>query len=90
MLKLSTAFSRDSEKKIYVQDLILEEKKEIWSWIVNDNASIYICGDAKAMAKDVQKTLHSIAESEGQMSSEESKAFFKTLRHEKRLLLDIY
>jgi sulfite reductase (NADPH) flavoprotein alpha-component len=90
MLKLSTAFSRDSETKIYVQDLMLKEAKEIWSWIINENASIYICGDAKSMAKDVQKALHFIAESEGQMSSEESKAFFKALRHEKRLLLDIY
>ena len=42
------------------------------------------------MAKDVQKTLHLIAESEGHLSEADAKAFFKTLRHEKRLLLDIY
>ncbi len=90
MLKLSIAFSRDSEKKIYVQDLMLEESKEVWSWIINEHASIYICGDAKSMAKDVQKALHFIAESEGGMSPEEAKAFFKALRHKKRLLLDIY
>ncbi len=89
-LKLDAAFSRDSEEKVYVQDLMLKQKKELWSWIKNENAHIYICGDAKAMAKDVQKTLHLIAESEGQMTSEEAKAFFKALRHEKRLLLDIY
>lgn len=90
LLKLSTAFSRDLDQKVYVQDLLLKEKKEVWSWIREENASIYICGDAKSMAKDVQHTLHLIAESEGNMSPEEAKAFFKTLRLEKRLLLDIY
>jgi sulfite reductase (NADPH) flavoprotein alpha-component len=90
ILKLSTAFSRDSDQKVYVQDLLMKEKKEIWSWIITEEASIYICGDAKAMAKDVQKTLHLIAELEGNMSPEEAKAFFKNLRLEKRLLLDIY
>lgn len=89
-LKLSLAFSRDSAEKIYVQDLMLKEKSELWSWIKNEGASIYICGDAKAMAKDVQKALHQIAETEGNLSPEEAKSFFKELRHQKRLLLDIY
>jgi sulfite reductase (NADPH) flavoprotein alpha-component len=89
-LKLDAAFSRDSSEKIYVQDLMLKESAELWNWIKNKNAHIYICGDAKHMAKDVQKTLHLIAESEGQLSPEEAKAFFKQMRHEKRLLLDIY
>lgn len=89
-LKLDAAFSRDASEKVYVQDLMLKQKSELWAWIKDENAHIYICGDAKAMAKDVQKTLHLIAESEGLMSPEEAKAFFKTLRHEKRLLLDIY
>ena len=89
-LKLSAAFSRDSNEKVYVQDLMVAQKRELWDWIINKNASIYICGDAKSMAKDVQKTLHLIAESEGHLSEADAKAFFKTLRHEKRLLLDIY
>ncbi len=90
LLRLDTAFSRDSSEKTYVQDLMLKEKKDLWKWIKEDGAHIYICGDAKAMGKDVQKTLIVIAESEGQMSHDEAKAFFKNLRHEKRLLLDIY
>lgn len=89
-LKLDAAFSRDSTEKVYVQDLMLKQKAELWDWIKNEDAHIYICGDAKAMAKDVQKVLHLIAETEGKMSPEEAKAFFKALRSEKRLLLDIY
>ncbi len=89
-LKLSLAFSRDSTEKVYVQDLMLKDKTELWSWIKNENASIYICGDAKAMAKDVQKALHYIAETEGKLSEDTAKAFLKQLRHEKRLQLDIY
>lgn len=89
-LKLDAAFSRDSSEKVYVQDLMLKQKKELWSWIKNDNASVYICGDAKSMAKDVQKTLHLIAETEEGFTPEESKAFFKSLKLNGRLLLDIY
>ncbi len=88
-LTLTTAFSRDSSQKIYVQHRLLEHSQKLWSWIQN-GAHIYICGDAKSMAKDVQLTLHQIAETEGNLTTEEAKAFFKTLRKEKRLLLDIY
>ncbi len=89
-LKLDVAFSRDSSEKIYVQNLMLKEKRELWNWITHKHAYIYICGDAKHMAKDVQKTLHLIAESEGLLTPEESKLFFKQMRHEHRLLLDVY
>ena len=40
--KLTTAFSRDQENKIYVQDRILSNGKEIWDWLQN-GAYFYIC-----------------------------------------------
>jgi len=88
-LKLSCAFSRDQKEKIYVQDRLHEKSAEVWQWI-QTGACIYICGDAHRMAKDVTAMLETIAQKEGNLSKEEAKAFFKTMRKEKRLLLDVY
>jgi sulfite reductase (NADPH) flavoprotein alpha-component len=90
LLKLSAAFSRDSEEKVYVQDLMWKEKGELWNWIHKEHAYIYISGDAKLMARDVQKTLIEIAMSELNCSEEEAKHYFKEMKSSKRLLLDVY
>src|SRR5690606_28641435 len=63
-LRLSLAFSRDQPEKIYVQHRMWEERKSLWQWI-EEGAYLYVCGDAFAMAKDVEKTLHQIACEEG-------------------------
>lgn len=39
------AFSRDNpDRKVYVQDLLLEDAEKIWSLIEQDGASVYIAG----------------------------------------------
>jgi sulfite reductase (NADPH) flavoprotein alpha-component len=88
-IRIDTAFSRDQAEKIYVQHRLLERKKSIWEWI-QDGAILYVCGDAEQMAKDVDAALQQIAREEGQMSDEEARKFLKTLRQEKRYLLDVY
>jgi sulfite reductase (NADPH) flavoprotein alpha-component len=54
--KLNRAFSRDQEKKNYVQDDLISHSAEISQW-VKDGAHIYICGDKNHMARDVEKAL---------------------------------
>jgi sulfite reductase (NADPH) flavoprotein alpha-component len=87
--QLSLAFSRDQEQKIYVQDLMLESGAELWEWISN-GGYFYVCGDASRMAKDVDKALHTIAETHGGMSSEDAVAYFKEMKKEKRYARDVY
>jgi sulfite reductase (NADPH) flavoprotein alpha-component len=60
-LKLVVAFSRDQQEKLYVQHKSLEQSKELWKWIDQEGASLYICGDAKKMAKDVTGALLTIS-----------------------------
>jgi sulfite reductase (NADPH) flavoprotein alpha-component len=88
-LKLSTAFSRDHEKKHYVQHLMLEHASELWDW-VNSGAYFYVCGDAQHMAKDVDDALHHIIEKQGNMSFEESKHYVKEMKAQDRYLRDVY
>jgi sulfite reductase (NADPH) flavoprotein alpha-component len=85
-LKLDCAFSRDQKDKQYVQHLLLSQAEEVWS-AIHEGAYLYICGDARHMAKDVTSALHSIVETHGKC---DPKAYIKNLRKEKRLLLDVY
>jgi sulfite reductase (NADPH) flavoprotein alpha-component len=88
-LRLDLAFSQDQEYKIYVQHRMWERKKELWNWLEN-GAIVFVCGNAKTMAKDVDQCLAHIAEAEGNLSSEEALRFLRALRHQKRYLRDIY
>ena len=88
-LRLDLAFSRDQEEKFYVQHQMYEQRKELWNWI-QEGAHIYVCGDKEKMAKDVDATLQRIAQEEGSLTSEDARVFVRSLRTQKRYLLDVY
>jgi sulfite reductase (NADPH) flavoprotein alpha-component len=88
-LRLDLAFSRDQVEKIYVQDRMYENSKDLWTWL-QEGAYFYVCGDASRMAKDVEHTLQRIAQTQGNMSEEAAKAYIKSLRSQKRYLTDVY
>ena len=89
LTKLDVAFSRDQKEKVYVQDRMRENAKELYQWI-QEGASFYVCGDASRMATDVDVALHDIIEKEGGMSAEDAAAFVKQLKADKRYLRDVY
>jgi len=88
-LHIHTAFSRDQDQKVYVQHRLEENASEIYQLLEN-GAHFYVCGDAKVMAKDVEKTLLQILSQEGSLTPESAKQRLKSLRKEGRYLLDIY
>jgi sulfite reductase (NADPH) flavoprotein alpha-component len=87
--KIDVAFSRDQEDKIYVQNRLIEKQKEVFEWL-EKGANIYLCGDMKQMAHDVQNTLLQIFETQGGMTEEKALEFLKTLKKEKRFQTDVY
>jgi sulfite reductase (NADPH) flavoprotein alpha-component len=87
--RLSLAFSRDQEHKIYVQHRLQEEAEEVWRWI-ESGACIYLCGDAQNMAPGVEKTLLEIIGQQGKMSPEAAVDFFKNMRKAKKYFKDVY
>lgn len=89
LTRLSTAFSRDQERKIYVQHRMEEEAAELWSWL-QEGAYFYVCGDASRMAKDVDLALHRVVETGGGLTAEAAMDYVKKLRAEKRYLRDVY
>ena len=89
LTRLDTAFSRDQEKKIYVQDRMMESSKLLWDWL-QDGASIYVCGDATRMAKDVDATLQTILAQHGGLSDAKAQLELRTFAASGRYLRDVY
>jgi len=89
LARLDLAFSRDQDAKIYVQDRMLANAAELWSWL-EAGAHFYVCGDALRMAKDVDAALHRIIETAGGKSADDAKAYVAKLKSEKRYQRDVY
>ncbi|MBT9330093.1 sulfite reductase subunit alpha [Paracidobacterium acidisoli] len=87
--RLDTAFSRDQEQKIYVQDLMMQNGQQLWGWL-EEGAFLYVCGDASKMAKDVDRTLRRIIETQGKMPEEAAESYVQALKDNKRYQRDIY
>ena len=89
LTRLDLAFSRDQERKVYVQDRMLEQGTEFYRWL-QDGASVYVCGDASRMAKDVDATLHTIVEKQAGLSKEAATEYVQQLKDEHRYHRDVY
>jgi sulfite reductase (NADPH) flavoprotein alpha-component len=89
LTRLSLAWSRDGDKKFYVQDRMREVGREIWTWLA-EGANIYICGDAKRMAKDVERALVDIVAQFGARSTDEAVRFVADLKKKGRFQQDVY
>jgi len=90
------AFSRESPRKpdgskVYVQDLIWNDREPIADEILNKKGYIYICGDAKSMSKGVEETLAKIlGEAKGGTAEVEGAQELKLLKERSRLMLDVW
>src|SRR6266700_1636277 len=89
LTRLSLAWSRDGAKKFYVQDRMREVGRELWKWLA-EGAHIYICGDAKRMAKDVERALVDVIAQFGARSTDEAVSFVGELKKKGRFQQDVY
>jgi sulfite reductase (NADPH) flavoprotein alpha-component len=87
--RLDTAFSRDQAEKIYVQTRMIEHARELWSWL-EEGAHLYVCGDARRMAKDVDAALHQVIEQAGGRTREQAAEYVAGLKTGKRYQRDVY
>jgi sulfite reductase (NADPH) flavoprotein alpha-component len=87
--RLDVAFSRDQPEKVYVQDRLVEQAKDIYAWL-EEGAYFYVCGDASRMAHDVHEALITIVETQGGKSHEEAEAYVEALKKAKRYQRDVY
>jgi sulfite reductase (NADPH) flavoprotein alpha-component len=89
LTRMDVAFSRDTEKKVYVQHRMMENSKDLYQWM-EDGASVYVCGDESKMAHDVHAALLKILEQEGGMSADAAAEYLTRMTQEKRYQRDVY
>jgi sulfite reductase (NADPH) flavoprotein alpha-component len=89
LTRLSLAWSRDGTKKFYVQDRMREVGRELWTWLA-EGAHVYVCGDAKRMAKDVERALVDVVAQFGARTTDEAVSFVTDLKKKHRFQLDVY
>ncbi len=86
---LSLAWSRDGDKKVYVQDRLREAGKTIWEWIAR-GAHFYVCGDASRMAGDVERAMVDIVAEQTRRDPEAAQAFVQELKKGGFYQTDVY
>jgi sulfite reductase (NADPH) flavoprotein alpha-component len=89
LTRLTLAWSRDSEEKIYVHHRMRDDGCDLWAWIER-GAHVYVCGDALRMAKDVERALIDIVAAHGKRSPEDAARFVADLKKNDRYQTDVY
>ena len=89
LTRLTLAWSRDGNEKIYVQDRMREVGRDLWAWLA-DGAYVYVCGDAKRMAKDVERALIDVVATFGLRSANDAVGFVAELKKSGRYQQDVY
>ncbi len=89
LTRIDVAFSRDQPEKIYVQHRLWQRRAEIRAWL-EEGAHIYVCGDEKGMARDVDHTLVSILAEPAKGEEEAGRAKLKELTKAGRYERDVY
>jgi NADPH-ferrihemoprotein reductase len=92
---LNIAYSRaTSGQKLYVQDKLMSSAKVMYDImkgkVGGNEGTIYVCGDAKGMARDVHRAIHSILMSEGEYAAHEAEEIVKRLADNGRYHKDVW
>ncbi len=87
--RIDVAFSRDQPEKIYVQQRLWEARNDLLKW-VDEGAHIYVCGDEKGMARDVDVMLGRILAEAARGDDEAGRAKLKELTKAGRYQRDVY
>lgn len=89
LTRLNTAFSRDQQEKIYVQNRMMQQGTELYEWI-KGGATIYVCGAKYPMSTDVENTLIQIFQNKGGMTEEEAGHYLNELSEHGKYHKDVY
>lgn len=86
---LITAFSRDTDKKVYVQHKMKEHAEEL-NKLIEQKAYFYVCGDAANMAREVSQVLGQIIAEQRGVSKEKGEEIVKGMRGANQYQEDVW
>ncbi|KAK4692820.1 hypothetical protein P7C71_g4459, partial [Lecanoromycetidae sp. Uapishka_2] len=82
--KIHAAFSRDQEKKIYVQDVIREQGDSVFRLLHDSQGIIYVCGSSGKMPQAVRAALVDVYVSHGKMENQAAQECIEAMEKEGR------
>ena len=85
---LHTAFSRETQRKIYVQDHLRETAGRVWDLIGRNAAHVYVCGGT-VMGNQVKEAVLKIVIAEGGLSADSAAEYMKGLVEQKRFIAEL-
>ncbi|CAL8074180.1 unnamed protein product [Calicophoron daubneyi] len=89
-VNLFVAFSRESNQKVYVQDLMREVSSDICALLENMHAHVYVCGSARTIGKAVHKCLVEIIAYRYKISTADAEKHLNSLRLAGRYHTDVW
>ena len=90
LTQLRVAFSRDQPEKVYVTHLLEQNRAETWDIIGNRNGYVYVCGEARSMAKNVLQIFKNIIMENLKTDEKGADAYLKKMEHDKRYKADVW
>ncbi|GIX34387.1 MAG: sulfite reductase [NADPH] flavoprotein alpha-component [Lysobacteraceae bacterium] len=88
LARLDLAFSRDQERKVYVQHRIREQGRELLAWL-RGGAHLYVCG-AVRMGHAVHAALRDVLVQHAGLDAETAESELRALQVEGRYARDLY
>jgi sulfite reductase (NADPH) flavoprotein alpha-component len=87
--KVSLAWSRDTDERVYVQHRIRENGAALWEWL-QSGASVYVCGSKDPMSIDVEQSLLDVIVTHGAKTETEAREWLNELETTDRYVKDVY
>lgn len=90
---IACAFSRETGSKVYVQTLLQSNatlRRMLYDHITSKIGHVYVCGDAKNMARDVHQLMVQVVMSENKCTDVEAAVVLKTMKDAGRYQEDVW
>lgn len=84
-----TAFSRDSERRYYVQDALIEHGAYIWE-LIEQGVHLYLCGSKTNLESAIEQALATVVSHHGQLDEQAAQAFVQDLVNAGRVHKELY
>ncbi|KAF3311263.1 NAPDH-dependent diflavin reductase [Orbilia oligospora] len=84
VFEVKTAFSRDQDRKRYVQHVIKDEKQEVWKLVGEMGGFVYVCGSSGRMPQAVREALIEVFVEVGGKEREDAEAYLLGMEGEGR------
>lgn len=89
LTNLYTAFSRETNQKVYVQTDLKANAEQVWQLITTQRAYFYVCGST-LMGRQVKEVILHIAEQHGNLTPQAASEMLKKMQSEGRYTQELW